>query len=188
MLRVRSIFCRYELHLLIEYTNCVENGKKTLPILIIVITFVLRKRGLTARRLTIRKPASSKPLSRRDARVTEWAGLEIRKAACPLRGFESLSLRKKGCKSVNYVIYALYYTRKVSRYFLVWFLGAVVKPYPCHPVDRSEPRTQRLPQGQVWREARRIGRRSPRTPHRRIRHPLHQLREIPRPRHRERTS
>ena len=32
---------------------------------------------------------------RRDARVTEWAGLEIRKAACPLRGFESLSLRFK---------------------------------------------------------------------------------------------
>ena len=26
--------------------------------------------------------------------MTEWAGLEIRKAACPLRGFESLSLRK----------------------------------------------------------------------------------------------
>ena len=27
--------------------------------------------------------------------MTEWAGLEIRKAACPLRGFESLSLRFK---------------------------------------------------------------------------------------------
>ena len=28
------------------------------------------------------------------------------------RGFESLSLRKQGCKSVSYTIYTLYYTRK----------------------------------------------------------------------------
>ena len=44
--------------------------------------------------------------------MTEWAGLEIRKAACPLRGFESLSLRKQGCKSASYAIYALFYTQK----------------------------------------------------------------------------
>ena len=29
------------------------------------------------------------------------------------RGFESLSLRKQGCKSTNYVIYALYYTQNL---------------------------------------------------------------------------
>lgn len=62
------------------------------------------------------------------------------------------------------------------------------RPYPCHPVGRSVNRTQRIPQGQVWRETRRIRRISFRAPHRRlrrIRHPLHQLREIPRPRHRQ---
>lgn len=31
---------------------------------------------------------------RKDARVTEWGGLEIRCTACPYRGFESLSFRK----------------------------------------------------------------------------------------------
>lgn len=64
------------------------------------------------------------------------------------------------------------------------------RPYPCHPFGRRQPRSQRLPQGQVRREARRIRRRPLRAPHRRlrrIRHPLHQLREIPRSRHRERT-
>ena len=38
------------------------------------------------------------------------------------RGFESLSLRKQGCKSTSYVIYTLYYTQKVSRYFLYGLL------------------------------------------------------------------
>ena len=60
-----------------------------------------------------------------------------------------------------------------------------------HPVGRSVKRTQRIPQGQVRRETRRIRRRHLRAPHRRlrrIRHPLHQLREIPRPRHRQCTS
>ena len=58
------------------------------------------------------------------------------------------------------------------------------RPYSCHPVGRSVKRTQRIPQGQVRRETRRIRRRPLRAPHRRlrrIRHPLHQLREIPRP-------
>lgn len=32
--------------------------------------------------------------TRKDARVTEWGGLEIRCTACPYRGFESLSFRK----------------------------------------------------------------------------------------------
>lgn len=59
------------------------------------------------------------------------------------------------------------------------------RPYPCHPVGWSVKRTQRLPQGQVRREGRRIGRRPPRTPHRRFRHPLHRLRKVPRPRHRK---
>ena len=30
------------------------------------------------------------------------------------RGFESLSLRKQGCKSVRNVIYTLYYTKKLG--------------------------------------------------------------------------
>ena len=56
------------------------------------------------------------------------------------------------------------------------------RPYPCHPFGRRQPRSQRLPQGQVRREARRIRGRPPRTPHRRIRrlrHPLYRLQELP---------
>ena len=48
---------------------------------------------------------------RRDGRVVECGGLEIRCTA-RYRGFESLSLRNKGCKSAGYAIYALFYTRK----------------------------------------------------------------------------
>ena len=38
------------------------------------------------------------------------------------RGFESLSLRNKGCKSAIYAICTLYYTQKVFRYFLYGLL------------------------------------------------------------------
>lgn len=61
-----------------------ERSSYLLLIPIIVANFALRRREPNR---------MSRPHFRRDARVTEWAGLEIRKAACPLRGFESLSLR-----------------------------------------------------------------------------------------------
>ena len=48
---------------------------------------------------------------RRDGRVVECGGLEIRCTA-RYRGFESLSLRNKGCKSASYAIHTLFYTRK----------------------------------------------------------------------------
>ena len=48
---------------------------------------------------------------RRDGRVVECGGLEIRCTA-RYRGFESLSLRNKGCKSAGYAIYTLFYTQK----------------------------------------------------------------------------
>ena len=50
-------------------------------------------------------------IDRRDGRVVECGGLEIRCTA-RYRGFESLSLRNKGCKSASYAIYTLFYTRK----------------------------------------------------------------------------
>ena len=46
----------------------------------------------------------------RDGRVVDYNGLENRRAERH-RGFESLSLRKQGCKSTSYVIYTLYYTQ-----------------------------------------------------------------------------
>ena len=39
--------------------------------------------------------------------------------------FIFLSLRKQGCKSASYAINTLYYTQKVSRYFLYGLLGSV---------------------------------------------------------------
>ena len=47
----------------------------------------------------------------RDGRVVDYNGLENRRAERH-RGFESLSLRKQGCKSASYAIYTLFYTRK----------------------------------------------------------------------------
>ena len=47
----------------------------------------------------------------RDGRVVDYNGLENRRAERH-RGFESLSLRKQGCKSTSYVICTLYYTQK----------------------------------------------------------------------------
>ena len=50
---------------------------------------------------------------RRDGRVVECGGLEIRCTA-RYRGFESLSLRNKGCKSAGYAICALFYIRNFA--------------------------------------------------------------------------
>ena len=47
----------------------------------------------------------------RDGRVVDYNGLENRRAERH-RGFESLSLRKQGCKSASYAIYTLYYTQE----------------------------------------------------------------------------
>ena len=49
--------------------------------------------------------------ARRDGRVVDRGGLENRWSES-FRGFESLSLRKQGCKSTSYVIYTLFYTQK----------------------------------------------------------------------------
>ena len=54
-------------------------------------------------------------LKRRGARVVEEARLESLYTPKAYRGFESLSLRKQGCKSTSYVIYTLYYTQKLRR-------------------------------------------------------------------------
>ena len=48
---------------------------------------------------------------RRDGRVVDYSSLENCRTE-RYRGFESLSLRKLGCISASYAIYALYYTRK----------------------------------------------------------------------------
>ena len=42
--------------------------------------------------------------------MVDYNGLENRRTE-RYRGFESLSLRKQGCKSMNYVIYTLHYTQ-----------------------------------------------------------------------------
>ena len=49
----------------------------------------------------------------RDGRVVDYNGLENRRAERH-RGFESLSLRKQGCKSASYAICTLYYTQKLA--------------------------------------------------------------------------
>ena len=46
----------------------------------------------------------------RDGRVVDYNGLENRRTE-RYRGFESLSLRKQGCKSASYAIYTLCYTQ-----------------------------------------------------------------------------
>ena len=47
----------------------------------------------------------------RDGRVVDYSSLEnCRTERC--RGFESLSLRSKGCRSSSYEIYTLFYTQK----------------------------------------------------------------------------
>ena len=47
---------------------------------------------------------------RRDGRVVDYSSLENCRTE-RYRGFESLSLRKQGCKSADYAIYTLYYTQ-----------------------------------------------------------------------------
>ncbi len=58
-----------------------------------------------------KKALLEKEVFRRGGRVVDCGGLENR---CAARhpGFESLSLRNKGCKSSNYEIYTLYYTQE----------------------------------------------------------------------------
>ena len=46
--------------------------------------------------------------------MVDYNGLENRRAERH-RGFESLSLRNKGCKSSNYKIYTLFYTQKLKQ-------------------------------------------------------------------------
>ena len=58
-------------------------------------------------------PSFMKLDQRRDGRVVECGGLEIRCTA-RYRGFESLSLRNKGCKSMCYVIYTLFCTQETA--------------------------------------------------------------------------
>ena len=48
---------------------------------------------------------------RRDGRVVDYSSLENCRTE-RYRGFESLSLRKQGCKSATYAIRTLYYTQK----------------------------------------------------------------------------
>ena len=52
---------------------------------------------------------------RRGARVVEEARLESVYTPKGYPGFESPSLRNKGCKSSNYEIYTLFYTQKLKR-------------------------------------------------------------------------
>ena len=60
--------------------------------------------------LSTRKQVDYKVTFWRDGRVVDYNGLENRRTE-RYRGFESLSLRKQGCKSTSYVIYTLYYTQ-----------------------------------------------------------------------------
>ena len=50
---------------------------------------------------------------RRDGRVVDYSSLENCRTE-RYRGFESLSLRKLGCKSASYAIYTLFYTQELS--------------------------------------------------------------------------
>ena len=60
----------------------------------------------------LKKSASRKKFWR-DGRVVDCGGLENRCTA-RYRGFESLSLRSKGCKSSSYEIYTHFYTQKTN--------------------------------------------------------------------------
>ena len=64
-------------------------------------------------------------LKRRGARVVEEARLESLYTPKAYRGFESLSLRKQGCKSMNYVIYTLYYTQNL--FFIIVFFTMLLE-------------------------------------------------------------
>ena len=65
--------------------------------------------------------------------MVECGGLEIRCTA-RYRGFESLSLRNKGCKSASYAIYTLYYTRKYEiGCFLFGYIPSLSEPHSSQP-------------------------------------------------------
>ena len=55
----------------------------------------------------------------RGGRVVDCTGLENRRTE-RYRGFESLSLRSKGCKSSSYEIYTLFYTQKSMLGVFFW--------------------------------------------------------------------
>ena len=70
-----------------------------------------QKLSIPLHSLSTRKQVDYKVAFWRDGRVVDYNGLENRRTE-RYRGFESLSLRKQGCKSTNYVICTLYYTPK----------------------------------------------------------------------------
>ena len=77
----------------------------------------------------------------RGGRVVDCGGLENR---CTARypGFESLSLRSKGCKSSSYEIYTLFYTQKLrSGVFFLIFKIIFIPSAHVHSI-----RHKRLPQ------------------------------------------
>ena len=72
----------------------------------------------------------------RDGRVVDYNGLENRRAERH-RGFESLSLRKQGCKSVGYAIYTLYYTQnyRLRNDFKERVLNPKIFDLSCNPLS-----------------------------------------------------
>ena len=83
---------------------------------IVRIAYLLKKRIFAAVKPftpPLRKADKGYNRPRRDGRVVDCGGLENRWTE-RFRGFESLSLRKQGCKSAGYAIYTLFYTQKLS--------------------------------------------------------------------------
>ena len=72
----------------------------------------------------------------RDGRVVDYNGLENRRTE-RYRGFESLSLRKQGCKSTSYVIYTLYYTQnyRLRNDFKERVLNPKIFDLSCNPLS-----------------------------------------------------
>ena len=68
--------------------------------------------------------------------MVDYNGLENRRAERH-RGFESLSLRKQGCKSTNYVIYTLYYTQnyRLRNDFKERVLNPKIFDLSCNPLS-----------------------------------------------------
>ena len=68
--------------------------------------------------------------------MVDYSGLENRRAERH-RGFESLSLRKQGCKSTSYVIYTLYYTQnyRLRNDFKERVLNPKIFDLSCNPLS-----------------------------------------------------
>lgn len=61
-----------------------------------------------------------------DGRISRHEAVYVRELFdTDCSGFESLSLRKQGCKSASYAIYTLYYTPKVTSYLISVFPNEV---------------------------------------------------------------